>query len=122
MAIPLIALIVGIVLSPCLDLTAVWITIFVLIAFTLSSPGGRGFWFRRHLCALLIVVLVGAVDAARMSTVPPDPGDTAARMTGRLTKAPEWRGVGAYLDMELEFVDAQPYRGRARLTEFLDDP
>jgi competence protein ComEC len=30
--------------------------------------------------------------------------------------------LGAYLDVELQPVDAQPYRGRARLTEFLDDP
>jgi competence protein ComEC len=52
----------------------------------------------------------------------PDPGDSAARVVGRLSRAPEWRGVGAYLDIELQTIDAQPYRGRARLTEFLDDP
>jgi competence protein ComEC len=52
----------------------------------------------------------------------PDPGDSAARVVGRLSKAPEWRGVGTYLDIELQTVDEQPYLGRARLTEFLDDP
>ena len=30
--------------------------------------------------------------------------------------------MGTYLDIELQTVDAQPYQGRARLTEFLDDP
>src|SRR5262249_17230727 len=40
----------------------------------------------------------------------------------KLTKAPEWRGLGTYLDVELLSIDAQPYRGRARLTEFLEGP
>jgi competence protein ComEC len=39
---------------------------------------------------------------------------------GKLTKAPEWRGLGVYLDLELLSVDAKPYHGSARLTEFLD--
>src|SRR2546423_8484624 len=39
-----------------------------------------------------------------------------------MTRPPERRGTGAYLDLELHSVDAQPYHGRARLTEFLDDP
>jgi predicted membrane metal-binding protein len=43
-------------------------------------------------------------------------------VVGRLVKAPEWRGLGAYLDLELQTVDSRTYRGRARLTEFLDDP
>jgi competence protein ComEC len=47
---------------------------------------------------------------------------TASRVTGWLTKAPEWRGLGVYLDLQLQTIDRQPYRGRARLTEFLDDP
>jgi competence protein ComEC len=45
----------------------------------------------------------------------PDPGDTAARVVGTLTRAPEWRGEGVYLDVQLQ-------NGRARLTEFLEDP
>lgn len=52
----------------------------------------------------------------------PDPGDTAVRVVGTLTSAPAWHGVGSYLDLRLHTVDAQPYVGRARLTEFLDDP
>src|SRR5262249_23451265 len=54
--------------------------------------------------------------------VPPDPGDVASRVVGRLLKSPEWRGLGVYLDVELLSVDARTYTGRARLTEFLDDP
>jgi competence protein ComEC len=34
---------------------------------------------------------------------------------GTLTKAPEWRGLGVYLDLQLQ-------HGRARLTEFLETP
>jgi predicted membrane metal-binding protein len=45
----------------------------------------------------------------------PDPGDTASRVVGTLTRPPEWRGVGVYLDVQLP-------NGRARLTEFLEDP
>jgi competence protein ComEC len=58
-------------------------------------------------------------------TPPPDLGshaDTAVRLVGRLTRAPQWRGIGAYLDVRLELLDGQPWHGRARLTEFLDDP
>src|SRR5262249_13822491 len=33
---------------------------------------------------------------------------------------PEWRGPGVYLDVDVLTVDDRPYRGRARLTEFLD--
>jgi len=72
---------------------------------------------------LIAVALVGVIAGANQQrTVPPDPGDTAARIVCRLLKPPEWRGVGSYLDVEVQTVDAQPYRGRARLTEFLDDP
>src|SRR5579864_392765 len=68
-------------------------------------------------------MLLGAGVASIQSTVPADPDNTATRVTGKLLKAPEWHGVGAYLDLELHSVDAQVYhRGRARLTEFLEDP
>jgi competence protein ComEC len=45
----------------------------------------------------------------------PDPGDTATRVVGTLRRPPEWRGVGVYLDVQLP-------DGRARLTEFIEDP
>jgi competence protein ComEC len=73
----------------------------------------------------MLVVLVGAARAEMQDVTVPDlgsHGDAAARVIGRLVKHPEWRGIGAYLDLALESVDAQPWRGRARLTEFLDDP
>jgi competence protein ComEC len=44
------------------------------------------------------------------------------RVTGRLSSVPEWHGLGAYLDLQLQSIESQPYGGRARLTEFLDDP
>jgi competence protein ComEC len=117
MGLLLIPLVIGILLSPCLDERAVWIGIPVtLLTLTLPSPRGRGWTL------YLLVGLVGAADASMIPTVIPVPEDTALRVIGKLTKAPEWRGLGAYLDLELQSIDAQPYRGRARLTEFLDDP
>src|SRR3989442_8172262 len=112
MALPLLALIIGILLSPCLDSRSVWICLPVAILIS----------FAKRRCALLAVALAGAGLAARQPAVLPDPGDTAVRLVGHLTKAPEWRGLGVYLDVELQTVDGQRYPGRARLTEFLDDP
>jgi competence protein ComEC len=111
-ALPLFALIVGILLSPCLDPAAVWICLPLAILIS----------FAKRWCALIAVALVGAGVSSMQPGVPPDPDNTATRVTGKLTRAPEWHGVGAYLDMELQSVDAQRYRGRARLTEFMDDP
>jgi competence protein ComEC len=112
----LIPLLIGILLSSCLDSKSVWNAIPAAIALlTLPSPRGR--WW----CLYLITGLVAAVDASMVPAVPPVPEDSAIRLVGKLTKAPEWRGLGAYLDVELHTIDAQPYRGRARLTEFLDD-
>jgi len=112
MALPLLALIIGILLSPCLDSRSVWVCLPLAILIS----------FAKHRCALLAVALAGAGLAARQPVVLPDPGDTAVRLVGSLTKAPQWRGLGVYLDVELQTVDGQRYPGRARLTEFLDDP
>src|SRR5262249_47713456 len=112
-ALPLIALVVGIFLSPCLDHVSVWLCLPLAV---LISFGKR--W-----CGLIAVALFGAGLASLRPVPPPDPGETiATRVTGRLTRAPQWRGVGAYLDLQLLTIDAQPCHGFARLTEFLDDP
>ena len=117
MGLLLIPLLIGILLSPCLDSRSVWAAIpFAIATLTLPCPRGRG-W-----CLYVLVALVGAADASIARSVPPVPEDSAVRVVGKLTKAPEWRGPGMYLDVELHSIDAQPYRGRARLTEFLDDP
>ncbi len=109
---PLVALVVGIAVSQCLDTAYVWVCLPLAILIS----------FARRWCGLIAVALVGAGIAARQPTVPPLPTDLPVRLIGRLTKPPEWRGLGAYLDVELQSVDGQPYRGRARLTEFLDEP
>ncbi len=108
---PLAALIAGIVASPFLDPFYVWLCfpLSVLLAFV------------RRWGLLLTFFLLGAGLQSREPPVPPDPGDLPVRLIGRLTKAPEWRGLGAYLDVELQTVDERPYYGYARLTEFLDD-
>jgi hypothetical protein len=67
-------------------------------------------------------VLLGAGLRAAVPAVPPDPGIDAVRLVGKITRAPEWRGLGVYLDVQVLRVDGRPYRGRARLTEFLDNP
>ncbi|PYS18271.1 MAG: hypothetical protein DMG17_06505 [Acidobacteria bacterium] len=128
MGLLLIPLLIGILLSPYLDERFVWAAIpAALVTLTFSqgfallgsrfapSPRARGWtlW--------LLVALIGAADASMLPAVPPIPEDTAVRVVGKLTKAPEWRGLGTYLDLELQTVDRLPYRGRARLTEFLND-
>ncbi len=112
MFLPLVALITGILLAPCLDSTFVWICLPPSILLSLV----------RSRCAFLAVCLLGSGLASLRPVVPPDPGDTAVRLVGRLLKAPEWHGLGIYLDVQLQTLDSLPYRGRARLTEFLDDP
>jgi len=112
-AVALIALVFGIFLSPCLDPFSVWICLPLAILISFGKP-----W-----CGLIAVALLGAGIASLAPVPPADPADaTATRVTGWLTNAPAWRGVGTYLDLRLETIDAQPSRGRARLTEFLDDP
>ena len=56
-----------------------------------------------------------AATTARLS---PDP----VRLVGLIRRAPEWRGLGVYLDLQVETLDGTPASGRARLTEFLDEP
>jgi ComEC/Rec2-related protein len=111
---PLVALILGILLSPCLDPHALWICLGPAILLS----------FARRSAAYLSIFLIGALAAAygSASPVPLDPGDTAVRLIGTLVECPEWRGLGAYLDVRMETIDGYPSRGRARLTEFLDDP
>jgi competence protein ComEC len=71
---------------------------------------------------LLSVFLLGAGLRSTVPAVPPDPGTDAVRLIGTVTRAPEWRGLGVYLDVQVLRVDDRPYRGRARMTEFLDNP
>jgi competence protein ComEC len=109
---PLLALIAGILASAHLDPRSVWLCLplAVLLAFARK-------WY-----ALLAVFLLGAGLRSLEPPVPLDPPAEAARVEGRLLRQPEWRGLGVYLDLQVLRVDGRPYRGRARLTEFLDDP
>src|SRR5262245_13689027 len=111
MLLSLVALIAGILLGPCVDPVPVWI----------CFPFSILLSFLRHRCVLLTVFLLGCGVSSLQSTVPRDPGETAVRLIGTLRKAPEWHGLGIYLDVQLETIDGQAYRGRARLTEFLED-
>jgi competence protein ComEC len=110
---PLVAAIAGILISPFLEPHAVWLCLplAVLLAFATKKCGG-----------FLSIILLGAGLRALEPAVPPDPGEDAVRLVGTLEKAPEWRGPGVYLDVRLQNLDARPYYGRARLSEFLDDP
>ena len=110
MGLLLISLLIGIFASPCLDRSSVWAAIpFTMLMLTLPSRRGRT-WILH-----LLVALIGAADASMIATVMPVPTETAVRVVGGLRKAPEWHGLGTYLDLELQSVDDQPYQGRARL-------
>jgi competence protein ComEC len=109
---PLVVLISGILAGPHLNPNPVWMCL------PLSVLLG----FARRPLFLLPVFLLGAGLRAAVPTVPPDPGVDAVRLVATVARAPEWRGLGVYLDVQVLRVDGRPYRGRARLTEFLDNP
>src|SRR5262245_21351970 len=92
-ALPLFALVIGILLSPCLDPHSVWACL----------PLGILISFARRWCGLIAVALAGCGIASLTPALPRNFDDTtAARVTGRLVKAPEWRGLGTYLDIQVE--------------------
>jgi competence protein ComEC len=110
---PLLALIAGILASPHLVPFYVWLCLPVSIVLGLA----------RRPCLLVAIFLLGAGLASTERPAPElPPGTEASRVVGRLLERPDWRGIGAYLDIAIESVDGTPYEGRARLTEFLDDP
>ena len=110
---PLLVLIAGIAASSHLEPKAVW----------LCLPLAVLLGFARKPCALIAVFLLGAGLRSLERPVPAlPPGNEASRIVGTLLQQPEWRGLGVYIDVSIESVDGAAYRGRARLTEFLDDP
>jgi len=109
---PLVSLISGILAGPYLDARSLWLCLPLAILLGIA---------KRPLL-LLPVFLVGAGLRDSVKVVPPDPGSDAVRLVGRISRAPEWRGIGVYLDVQVLTVDGRDFRGRARLSEFLDDP
>src|SRR5262245_51783914 len=110
---PLLALIAGIVASSRLDAHSIWIC--VPLALLLGVA--------RRPCALIAIFLIGAGLRSLEKPVPVLPPDSeASRVVGRLSHRPDWRGIGVYMDLAIDSVDGSPLRGRARLTEFLEDP
>src|SRR5436190_8844884 len=71
---------------------------------------------------LTLVFLVGTLRRDVVPPAPPDPAVEAVRIEGTLEGAPEWRGIGITLDLRILNIDGKPSTGRARLTEFLDNP
>src|SRR5688500_5173431 len=110
---PLLALVAGILASTRLDSRAVWVCVPLAILL--------GFAHRQF--ALITIFLIGAGLRSLEPPVPVlPPGSEASRVVGKLLHRPDWRGIGVYLDVAVESVDGVPYQGRARLTEFLEDP
>jgi len=110
---PLLALIAGILASSHLDPTSVW----------LCLPLAVLLGFARRPCGLIAVFLLGAGIRSVERPVPPlPPGTEASRVIGEILQRPDWRGVGVYLDVGLESIDGRELHGRARLTEFLEQP
>jgi competence protein ComEC len=110
---PLLALIAGILASANLHPTPVWLCLPLAIVLA----------FVRRPCGLLAVFLLGSGLRSLDRPVPAlPPGAEASRVIGTLQQRPEWRGLGAYLDVAIESIDGRSVNGRARLTEFLDNP
>jgi competence protein ComEC len=109
----LLALIAGILVSSHLDASAIWVCLPLTVLLG----------FARKSCALIAIFLLGAGLRSLEEPVPPlPPGTEASRVVGRLLHRPDWRGLGVYLDLRVDSIDGVPYRGRARLTEFLEGP
>src|SRR5678815_3090641 len=109
---PLLALIAGIVASCRLDAHSIWICVPLAVLLGVA----------RRPWALMAIFLLGAGLRSLERPVPALPPDNeASRVVGRLSHRPDWRGIGVYLDLALDSVDGHPVRGRARLTEFLED-
>ena len=110
---PLLAFVAGIAVSSGLDPRAVWICLPLAVLLGIA----------RGPCALIAIFLAGAgLRSLERPILPLPPGNEASRVIGTLSRRPDWRGLGVYLDLNVESVDGTPYRGRARLTEFLEDP
>ena len=110
---PLLALIAGIVASSSLEPQAVWLCLPLAILLGLAQKK----------LLLIAVFLAGAgLRSLDRPVQPLPPGEEASRVIGTLSRRPDWRGPGVYLDLHVESIDGTPYRGGARLTEFLDNP
>ena len=113
---PLVSLIAGILAAPHLDSNPVWLCLPLAVLLGIAR---KPYFF-------LAIFLLGAGIRDAVPTVPPDPGTEAVRLIGRIASAPDWRGLGVYLDVDVLSVDGRPLpgkgRGRARLTEFLENP
>jgi competence protein ComEC len=110
---PLLALIAGILASAYLEPASVWLCLPLAVLLGLA----------RKPCGLIAVFLLGAGLRSIERPVPPlPPGSEASRVIATVLKRPDWRGIGVYLDVGIESIDGKPLHGRARLTEFLDQP
>jgi len=109
---PLLTLIAGNLSGPFLDPQYVW----------MSFPLALLLGIAKRRLLLITVFLAGAARRDAIPLVPPDPGPEAVRLIGTVERAPEWRGIGISLDVKVVSVDGRPSAGRARLTEFLDNP
>src|SRR4029453_10311648 len=109
---PLLSFVAGTLAASRLESRAVWICLpFAILLAIVRKP-----------CALLAIFLLGAGLRSQARQSPPlPPGTEASRVIATLVRRPDWRGIGVYLDLDVESVDAVPYRGLARLTEFIED-
>jgi len=81
---PLLALIAGILSGPHLAPTPLWLCLPLAILVGIA---------RRPLL-LVSVFLLGAGLRSAVPAVPPDPGSDAVRLVCKVSRAPEWRGLG----------------------------
>ena len=98
-------------MGPCVDPISVWICLPFFDPSLIRPPAMR--------------FAVGLPAGLRSCVIAADRATRSRRHRGAayriLRRAPEWHGLGIYLDVQLQTVDGQAYRGRARLTEFLED-
>ena len=110
---PLIALATGILASPYLDISYVWVTLPFACLVSIARPR----W------ALLPVFVLGTILASRQEIRPPAIPDDGypRRVVAQLERAPEYRAPGYYLNAQILSVGETEWWGRARLSFFPAD-
>src|SRR5262245_14246898 len=92
---PLLAFIGGILASSHLDPHAVWICLPPAVVLGTA---------RKH-CMLLAIFLAGSGWRSIERPIPGlPPGSEASRVVGTLLQRPDWRGIGVYLDLDVQSV------------------
>ena len=108
----LVALVVGILAGPHLDLSYLWITAPATVLVAVARP--------RYACLAALVLGAWARNWHQPQPLHLADDGYPVRTVGIVAREPDLRESGYYLDLDLETVGGEPWEGRARLSFFPD--